>query len=1122
MEELSKRIANLSPAKRALLELRLKEGSARAMLEQVIVPRVNRTSAVVSFAQQRLWFLDQLEENRALYNVPRAVRLSGALDIEALQRTLNELVSRHEPFRTYFASVDGTLRQIITEKMEISLAQTDLDHLPPEEREEHAKQTIREEAARPFELAHGPMIRASLLRLAEQEHILLLSTHHIVSDAWSAGILFRELETLYNAFASGQPSPLAPLAIQYADYAEWQRKWLQGDVLERQLSYWKSKLHGVTGILELPTDRPRSAAQTSRGAYKYQILSKALSSRLAELSKREGITLFMTLLAAFQTLLWRYSNQDDIVVGSPIAGRSRVEIEGLIGFFINTLVLRTNFSGNPTFRALLDQVKETAVGAYAHQDLPFEKLVEELQPERDLRRNPLFQVMFQFQNTAPSKMNLNGLSTSKLEAPTESAKFDLMLLTREQDAGLMCLLEYNTGLFDGETIERILGHYATLLESIVAHPDSRVADLPLLTNAQRRQVLIEWNTTQAEFPNQETIHQLFQEQATRAPHDPAVVFGRELLTFGELNARANQLAQHLRRRGVGPEVRVAICVERSVEMLLGLLGILKAGGAYVPLEPAYPAERLAFILADSQAHLLLTQQALGNSLPFGGVKTIYLDSDWPEIARESSEAPTDAASAENSAHVIYTSGSTGQPKGVVSSHRASINRFTWMWRAYPFVEGEVCCQKTALSFVDSIWEVFGPLLQGVPLVIFTDEVVKDPQLFVSALAANKVTRLVLVPSLLRVMLETGAELAQKLCHLRYCVCSGETLPVELARNFREQIPQATLINLYGSSEIAADVTCYEVGDTDGLSTIPLGRPIANTDVYILDSNFQPVPQGVLGEICVGGEGLARGYLDRASLTAEKFVAHPFSRYSGARLFRTGDIGRYLPDGNIEYRGRRDHQVKVRGFRIELGEIEAYLASHQQVHRAAVIACEDERGDKQLVAYVFPAGEAPANNELRAYLRRKLPHYMIPAAFVLLEVWPLTASGKVNRLALPQPSRAELAREGDFVAPRTPTEDIIADVWADVLNVSNIGVNDDFFGLGGHSLLLARIASRIRESFKVELPLRAVFEAPTIAALAETVETARRTAGGIQDVPLVSVSRTGALPLSFAQERLWFL
>lgn len=1114
MEDLQKRIAELSPAKRALLELRLKNDKGG----RTIAPRTNRNSAQVSFAQQRLWFLDQLEENRALYNVPRAFRLSGVLDVEALHRALNELVSRHEPFRTSFESVDGELRQIINYHAEIGLTQTNLSDFPGDEREARAKQLIRDEAGRPFDLARGPVIRAHLLRLSDDEHILLLTTHHIVSDAWSAGILFRELSELYDAFANEQPSPLAPLSIQYADFAEWQRSWLQGDELERQLSYWRKKLDGVTGVLELPTDRPRTAGQNSPGAHKFLTLSKSVSGGLAELSKREGVTQFMTLLAAFQILLWRYSNQDDIVVGSPIAGRNHEEIEDLIGFFVNTLVLRTDLSGDPTFRELLGRVKDTALAAYAHQDLPFEKLVEELQPERNLHRNPLFQVMFQFHNVLPAPLQLSGLTVNKVDTFTETAKFDLMLVAYEKDGALQCVIEYNTGLFTGATIERMLDHYASLLESVVANPDARIASLSLMSEAEQREVLVEWNNTHAAFPQDQCIHQVFQERAANSPDDLAIVFGEERVTYRELNALANRLAHYLRERGVGPEVRVAICVERSVEMIVALFGILKAGGAYVPLEPKYPAERISFILEDCQARLLLTQQHLKDSLPALTTETVYLDADSPAIMRESAADPAPIVSAENSAHVIYTSGSTGLPKGVGSSHRASINRFAWMWETYPFAAGEVCCQKTSLSFVDSIWEIFGPLLQGVPLVIIPDEVVKDPPRFLAALSANKVTRLVLVPSLLRVMLETGPELRHMLGNLRYCVCSGETLPVELATMFREQLPSTTLINLYGSSEVAADVTCCEVHDTDELTNIPIGRPIANTDVYILDSNFQPVPVGVPGEICVGGEGLARGYLNRPQLTAEKFVPNPFSNDAGARLFRTGDIGRYLHDGNVEYRGRRDHQVKIRGFRIELGEIEAQLTDHPQVNQAIVIASDSERDEKHLVAYV--AGESPSNNDLRAHLRRKLPEHMIPSAFVFLESFPLTASGKINRLALPKPDRAQLTTREEFVAPRTSTEETLASIWSNVLKLSDVGAFDDFFALGGHSLLLVRVAAQIHESFQIELPLRSLFEAPTLASLAELIDATRRSAEGLEDAALVVVPRDGKLPLSFAQERLW--
>ena len=1118
MDELNKRISNLSPAKRALLELRLKESGARLTTTETITRRADRGSAQASFSQQRLWFLHQLELNDPSYNVPRAIRLTGALDVAALGRALAEIVQRHDVFRTHFVNVDGLLQQIVTSD-DIPLTVTDLSNLPRSERKSQTEQLVAAEATLPFDLTHGPVMRTSLLRLGEQEHVLLLTSHHIVSDAWSAEILFRELGALYDAFVSGRPSPLAPLPIQYADFAEWQREWLQGAVLEEQLAYWKKQLAGVNDVLALPTDHPRPPVQTFRGAYKSLTLPGMLSEQIAELSRREGVTTFMTLLAAFAALLARYTGEEDIVVGSPIAGRNRQEIEGLIGFFVNTLVLRADLSGNPSFTELLKRVREVALEAYAHQEVPFEKLVEELEPERSLGHSPLFQVMFALHHAAQAKFSLRGLTLEQIKTETNTSKFDLSLFVADEADGLTCIAEYNTDLFDEATIERLLGHYQRVLEAVVANAEQRISELPLLTVDQREQV-VEWNNTGAEIP-QGTIDDLFEAQVERTPKAVAVKFGDRQLTYEELNSRANQLAHHLRRLGVEPEGCVAICVERSLEMIVGLIAILKAGGAYVPLEPAYPSERISFILEDSQARLLLTQEHLTHSLPVANVQTICLDRDWQEIAQESSENPTEGAAATNSAHLIYTSGSTGQPKGVLSAHRASVNRFSWMWEQYPFATGEVCCQKTALSFVDSIWEIFGPLLQGVPLVIIPDDTVKDPQRFVAALSVNKVTRLVLVPSLLRVILEIGEDLARQLSDLRYCVCSGETLPVDLATAFREQFPQANLINLYGSSEVAADVTCYEVRNTDGLATIPIGRPIGNTKIYILDSHLQPAPVGVPGEIYVGGEGLARGYLNREELTAEKFVADPFSRQSGARLFRTGDIGRYLTDGNIEYRGRRDNQVKVRGFRIELGEIEAQLASQPQVQQAVVIARDDERGEKQLLAYVIPAGKAPASNELRAHLRRKLPDHMIPAAFILLDELPLTASGKVNRLALPPPDRKQLVAGEDFVAPRTQTEEILASVWADVLDTADVGVNDDFFALGGHSLLLARIAPRIRETFQLELPLRALFEAPTVAALAERIETERRTAEGLDDVPLVSVSRAGPLPLSFAQERLWF-
>jgi len=1124
MDEVNKRMSSLSPAKRALLELRLKQSGGGPAITEPVTPLLDRTEAPASFSQQRLWFLHQFESDQAAYNVPRAIRLKGALDVAALRQALAEIVRRHDVLRTHFADVDGQLRQLVT-LQDIPLEVIDLARLPSAEKEQHTRSLVAAEAARPFDLERGPVMRTTLLRLGDQEHVLLLTSHHIVSDGWSAEILFRELSVLYDAFADGKPSPLTPLPIQYADFAAWQRKWLQGSVLEEQLAYWKKQLAGVDGVLALPTDHPRPAVQTFRGALNSLALPRTLSEQIAETSRQHGVTSFMTQLAAFAVLLQRYTGQDDVVVGSPIAGRNRHEIEGLIGFFLNTLVLRLDLSGNPNFSELLMRVREVALEAYAHQELPFEKLVEELEPERTLSSSPLFQVMFSSHRAARKDFSLRGLTLEHLATASNTSKFDLSLFVWEEaddkSGGSVCTAEYNTDLFDEATIERLLGHYRRILEAALAHPERRLSELQLLTENELEQLLVEWNDTDAEVPTG-TIPDLFEAQVARTPNAVAVKFGDQQLTYAELNGRANQLAHYLRRLGVGREMRVAICLERSLEMIVGLLGILKAGAAYVPLEPTYPSERFSFLLDDSQAQLLITREHLTHSLSVAHIQTVCLDSGWREIARESSENPTRGADAANSAHLIYTSGSTGLPKGVLSSHRASVNRFSWMWKQYPFADEEICCQKTALSFVDSISEIFGPLLMGVPLVIIPDDTVKDPQEFLTALSVNKVTRLVLVPSLLRVILEISEGSAKQLSTLRYCVCSGETLPVDLAASFRAQIPHTNLLNLYGSSEVAADVTYYEVQTAKLDATVPIGRPIANTKIYILNSDLRPVPVGLPGEIYVGGDGLAYGYLNRPELTAEKFVPDPFSRSGGARLFRTGDIGRFLADGNIEYRGRRDSQVKVRGFRVELEEIESQLSNHPQVHQAVVVARDDERGEKQLLAYVIADGEAaPASNELRAHLRRKLPDHMIPAAFILLAELPLTVSGKVNRRALLPPRPEQLEKQENFIGPRTPTEEIVAGIWADVLKIGNPDVNDDFFALGGHSLLLARLAARIREAFQIDLTLRDFFEAQTVAGISERIEAMRRAADGFEEAPPIPIPRTGALPLSFAQERFWF-
>jgi amino acid adenylation domain-containing protein len=1092
----------MSTTDRPLADLSPQE--KRALLAEQLSKRKKSRTFPTSFAQQRLWLVDQLEPGSAFYNVPVATRLKGPLDTQALERSLAEIVRRHEALRTTISVVEGEPVQVVAPSVEASLPVVDLRHLHEEAREVEAHRLAEEEARTPFDLAQGPLIRTTLLRIGEQDHMLLLTMHHIVSDGWSMQVFYEEMESLYNAYIAGQPSPLPELPVQYADYAVWQREWLQGETLKAQLDYWKVQLAGAPPLLELPTDRPRPPAQTYGGGHETIHLPVSLARQLEALGRREGATLFMVLLAAFDTLLHRYTGQSDVVVGSPIAGRTRQEIEGLVGFFVNTLVLRTSFEGDPTFRETIRRVRETALGAYDHQDVPFERLVEELQPERSLGRTPFFQVMFVLQNAAISDPKLQGIESHTFIVDSGTAKFDLSLDMLNDEEGLHGVLEYNLDLFDTATITRMLGHFQTLLEGIGANPNRRVSELPLLTEEERHILLVEWNDTHRDYPQGQCIHQLFEEQVQRTPGAVAVVFGQEQVTYRELNSRANKLARHLRKLGVGPEVLVGLCVERSVEMVVGLLGILKAGGAYVPLDPSYPKDRLAYILVDSRAPVLVTQKGLSLAGELShGVQVVYLDGDQGTVNDESEEdlAPEEiGVTTENVAYAIYTSGSTGLPKGVLGLHRGAINRFRWMWETYPFTAGEVCCQKTALSFVDSIWEVFGPLLQGVPLVIIPDGVLKDPALFLGALEANSVTRLVLVPSLLRVLLDTTSDLNARLPRLKIWATSGEALPAELAQRFKELLPGRTLLNVYGSSEVSADVTWHDLSqESTDLSRAPIGRPIANTQVYLLDRHMQPVPIGVPGELYVGGANLARGYLGKPDLTAERFLPNPFARgeergaggegitqyaiRNTTRLYKMGDLARYLPDGSIEFLGRADYQTKIHGFRVEPDEIAATLTQSEAVRECVVVAREDSPGDRRLVAYaVLREPEGAAASDLRLYLRQKLPDHMIPSAFVLLEAMPLTPSGKVDRRALPPPEQGLLEEGSGYVAPRDVIEEVLAGMWAEILRLERVGVYDNFFELGGHSLLAMQLISRIREAFRMDFPLRLMFEDPTVAGM----------------------------------------
>jgi amino acid adenylation domain-containing protein len=1059
------------------------EGDARTMVDRPDPGDGGAKSAPLSFAQERLWFLDQLTPGTAAYNLPTAVRLCGELNRAALEASLDEIVRRHEVLRTCFVAVEGKPVQMMAPSARLAVTVIDLGPMPEAECAVEVQRLASEEARRPFNLAQGPLVRATLLRLSDQEHVLLLTLHHIVSDAWSRGVFNHELTALYDAFAAGRPSPLPALPVQYADYVVWQREWLRGAVLEHQLQYWRRQLAGVP-VLELPFDYPRPAVETYRGARAAFRLPKQLRARLTALSRQEGVTLYMTLLAAFQTLLARYTGQDDIAVGSPIAGRNRAEFEGLIGFFVNTLVIRSDLSGDPTFRELLGRVREVALGAYTHQELPFERLVEELAPARSLSHSPLFQVMFVLQNAPQQTLELTAVSLEPMEVDSGASKFDLTLFMNEGTEGLSGQLEYDTDLFEAGTIRRMLGHWEVLLEGIAADPDRRLSELPLLPEAERRQLLVDWNRTGAAYPRA-CLHELFERQAAGTPGAVALLDEGERLTYAELNARANQLAHYLQRRGVGPEVPVGICVERSLEVVVGLLGILKAGGAYVPLDPAYPAPHLAFMLEDAAVQYVLTQERLRASLPWRGAEVVCLDADRALFAQESDQDLGLPLTPEHAAYVMYTSGSTGTPKGVVGLHRGTLNRCQWMWQQYPFAPHEVCCQKTALSFVDSVWEIFGPLLRGIPLLLVREHVVKDPVQLVLQLAAHHVTRITLVPALLRAILDVLAQAQERLPALKFWVSSGEALLPDLAQRFSALLPHAVLVNLYGSSEVAADVAWYEVGPIDRRApSMPIGRPIANTQVYVLDPHLHPVPVGVSGELYVGGANVARGYLNRPALTAERFVPDPFGPEPGERLYRTGDLARSRPDGTLEYLGRIDHQVKVRGHRIELGEVEAVLRAQAGVRQAVVVAREEMPGDKRLVAYVVPAqAPGPAVRELRDSVTAQLPDYMVPSAFVLLDALPLTPNGKVDRRALPAPEGVRPELEAAYVAPRTPLEEAVAGIWSEVLGLKRVSIDDNFFEVGGHSLSAIRVISRLRDAFHIELPLRAFFEAPTVAGQA---------------------------------------
>jgi amino acid adenylation domain-containing protein len=1067
MRELSNQIG-VSAEELELFEYLLEEeGLGEVSPERVIPRRAERDSAPLSFAQERLWFLDQLEPGDAGYNMPGAVWLEGDLNVDALERSLNEIVRRHEILRTTFRAERGRPVQVISASLALPLSFIDLSQssetgghgVPPLQMlDSKARRLARAEAAKPFDLARGPLLRTTLVRLSAECHLLLVTLHHIIADGWSVTLLVRELGELYEAYRNCRGGPLWPPVVEntitYADYAVWQREWLQGERLEAQLGYWREQLSGELPVLKLPLAQARIGEGRRRGALETVRVNSELTARLRELGRREGATLFMTLLAAWKVLLARLSGEREIVVGSPVAGRVSRELEPLIGFFVNTLVLRTELSGEQSFVAALKRVREVCLEAYAHQEVPFERVVEAVRPEREMNQARLFQVLFALQNTPTDELTLEDIKVTVLEPENPAARFDLALEISEITGELDCRLTYDADLFEAATIARMAQHFVNLLAAVAADPQQPISAINFLRDEERRQLLFDWNRTQADFPNTLCIHELFARQVELTPEATAVVFGAERLSYRELNERANQCAHHLRSLGAGPEKLIGIALERSPEMIVGVLGILKAGAAYVPLSPDTPPERLEMMLRDAGIELLLTRAELPHLL-----------------SRQNPEINT---SVDNLAYVIHTSGSTGRPKGVEVTHRNLVHSTSARFIYYN-EPVQSFLLVSPFFFDSSVAGIFWTLCQGGTLVLAPKDFERDPKALAALIETEQVSHILCLPVVHALLLRQAA--GTQLDSLRCVIVAGEPCPPELPKQHFERLPQASLFNEYGPTEGTVWTTVHQCAPQDSATTVPIGRPVPNVQTYMLDNQLQPVPLGVAGELYIGGDGVARGYRNNAKQTAERFVPHPYSTESGARLYATGDLARYLPDGTLEFLGRRDQQIKIRGYRIELGEIEAALCEHPLVREAVVV-----KHESRIVAYLTAIGPA-TTEDLREFLRERLPEYMLPSQFILLDAIPLGANGKVNRNALPAPSASRPALRASYAAPQTPLEQTIAAVWREFLHLDTVGVNDIFFELGGHSLLLVLVHETLQQRLEREVSIADMFKFPTVRALA---------------------------------------
>ncbi len=1034
----------------------------------------------LSFAQQRLWFLDQLQPGGSFYNIPGAVRLIGDLNVEALEKSLSEVVKRHETLRTTFDDENGKPFAVIHEAQPVHLPIVDLSTLPESEKNQRLKELTLAENRLPFDLKNGPLFRGKLIKLNNNEHVILFTMHHIISDGWSMGIFMQEIAQGYGAFAQGKTPQLPPLEIQYVDYAAWQQEWLQGEVLEKELDFWRKTIGMDPPVLELPFDRPRPPVQTFNGKTVSMRLDSELSTRIRQLAKEQGATVFMTLLAAFQTLLHRYSGQDEILVGSPIANRNRSETERLIGFFVNNLVLKSDFSDQPEFSTLLRRVRENTLNAYAHQDVPFEQIVDALITRREMSHSPLFQVMFVMQNLPQTQFELPGLTMRSAEEEAGSAKFDLSLVVTEGPDHFNFAFEFNTDLFDESTILRMQKHLTNLLRAITEDADQIVDRIDYLSEEERQTLLYDWNRTATPFDETATVPEKFNQWVQNQPQAIAVEHNGQTLSYATLNERANQLAHYLRSKGIAADDLVGICLERSPEMIVAMLGTLKAGAAFVPLDPTYPRERLAYMVQDSGLKILLTQQALVPMLKSFEVPQLALDAEWSQVEAFEKQPPPLAITPQNLAYVIYTSGSTGKPKGTMLAHQGLINLANEQRKAFNITAQSRILQFASLSFDASVWETVMALLNGATLVLVDRAILASGEQLAQKINDERITTVTLPPSVLAVFPQTA------LPHLKTIVTAGEKCPADLVKKWQ---PGRQFVNAYGPTETTVCASMYET-DAAEENDPPIGRPIGNFELYVLDRNLLPVPVGVAGELCVGGVGLARGYLNRPDLTAEKFIPDPFSKRHGARLYRTGDLVRRLPDGNIQFLGRIDQQVKVRGFRIELGEIEAVLREVPRVKDVIVLVREDIPGEKRLTAYLVCDDPKPSVAELRDKLSRQLPDYMVPTAFVFLEAMPLTPNGKIDRRALPKPELDRSMAQSEYVAPRDETEEKLCAIVGDLLHLDKVGIHDNFFELGGHSLLATQFMSRLRTDFQVELPLLTLFEKPTVAQLAEEIAKAK--------------------------------